>query len=524
MNRAHKETSEMSDSLLDSLRDHPEWSDAKRAEVFDRLIAEHSQAELMELIQGRLGNLHGHDGEAVLRLVEALATKELLDKLAKALKRQPDLPAERAWEALELLQENELLDAHPDLAERWDELNEAIDENGSLDQLVEQLEGDSEGIWLALQGMAAVEPEVRAQIVADLRLRPLTPGLIEFLRLLSFSPDLATRDAALEALAGRAVDEQLLVAAWAKIAADHFDTEVAARALRWLGDGAEPALSVWAAPDRPVPKLVRSWVTSLDGQGQGYVLLAAEDRGRWAAAAYSCDVMRGIREVIGLESDDPQVTCGLFAEVARCINVDSIEDAPELAFGLLAGSLLLCGPETTPVLRYWLEHTVGPTIRPRSFMEQLDDWDPSTLSREELIRCARAVLTACPSWGDESNLTYELAEEIVLREGKHEPDPVRDAGIHRYLFEHRLQGHIELYRRMLFWMAAFWNAAGDCDLGSSALAIAWHLSEVQNVVPSHPFLVALASQSLSVAMINLKQGIDLRNPELRARRARGVRQ
>jgi hypothetical protein len=510
-------------ALLDGLRDHPEWTDAERADVFDRLIAECSQPALLAAVQGRLGDLRGHDGEAVLRLLEAFAPPELLPTLAHALVGQQDLPAERAWEALGLLHDHGLLEAYPSLAERWDELNEAFDDDRSIDQLLEQLEGDLEGVWLALQGMAAVEPEVRAQIIQDLSKRPLEPGLLEFLRSLAFSHEPITRDSALEALAVQADDDPRLIAAWATIAADHHDPDVAARAIQWLGGEAEDALARWASPDRPAPRLTRCLVSAVDGQGQGYVVLEAEDQGCWTSATFGCDVLHGVRGVFGQMRDDPGASDGVFAEVTNRSDLDVVEGASELALGLLAGSLLLCGPQTTPALRFWLERTAGPAIRPVPFLERLDDRDPATLTREEMAERAQTVLTACPRWVDESDLTYELAEEIALREGADAvPDPQRDAGIYRYLYEHRLQGQVELYRRMLFWMAAFWDGAGECELGRSALAVGGQLSDLQHVVPANPFLSAFTSQSLTAAMANLRQGVDLRNPELRAKQKRGL--
>ncbi len=134
------------------------------------------------------------------------------------------------------------------------------------------------------------------------------------------------------------------------------------------------------------------------------------------------------------------------------------------------------------------------------------------------------MLDACPSWIDASHLTYELAEEIALREGDTTPDPRRDAGAYRYLFEHRLQGQLEWYRRMLFWMATFWHAACDDDLGRSALALAVQLSDAQHVVPGHPFTVALTTRSLVAAQHDLRRGIDPRRPPAsKGPRREGVR-
>ncbi len=120
------------------------------------------------------------------------------------------------------------------------------------------------------------------------------------------------------------------------------------------------------------------------------------------------------------------------------------------------------------------------------------------------------MLEACPGWLDDSALTYQIAEEIALREVDPTPDSKRDAGAYRYLFEHRLQGQLELFRRMQLWMASFWQSSGDHDLGRSALSLSWQLSDAQHAVPGHPFTVALTTRSLSAAQVNLRAGIDPR--------------
>ena len=77
---------------------------------------------------------------------------------------------------------------------------------------------------------------------------------------------------------------------------------------------------------------------------------------------------------------------------------------------------------------------------------------------------------------------------------------------YRYLFEHRLRGELERYRRMLLWMAWFWRAKGDDELARSALALSWQLSDAQHVVPGHPFTLALATRSLAAVGKNLRPG------------------
>src|SRR4051794_25790042 len=92
------------ESLLEELRDHPEWDETRVAEQFDRLIARFSPGVLAETIRPRLGDLGGGDGEILLQLIEALATPALLDALADALAAQTSLTPDRQWQALGVLE------------------------------------------------------------------------------------------------------------------------------------------------------------------------------------------------------------------------------------------------------------------------------------------------------------------------------------------------------------------------------------------------------------------------------------
>src|SRR5262249_36980092 len=136
--------------------------------------------------------------------------------------------------------------------------------------------------------------------------------------------------------------------------------------------------------------------------------------------------------------------------------------------------------------------------------------DAASIPDEEIPWRADQVLDACPSWLDSSSLTYELAEEIHLREGRAVADPARDAGAYRFLFEHRLLHRLERYQRMLMWMAWLWCSAGKTDLARSALALACQLSDEQYAVPSHPFTVALTTRSLEAAQAWLRSAQDPR--------------
>ncbi len=108
--------------------------------------------------------------------------------------------------------------------------------------------------------------------------------------------------------------------------------------------------------------------------------------------------------------------------------------------------------------------------------------------------------------------TYELAEERLLREQESSADPVSDRGAIRFLFEHRLRDRLELDRRMLYWMAAFWRASGREPLSLAAAEMARQLADPAQAVPAQPFVASLAAKSLRTALENLHHGIDLRLP------------
>ena len=253
----------------------------------------------------------------------------------------------------------------------------------------------------------------------------------------------------------------------------------------------------------------------VDGRGQGTIILSAARPGALCAtAAFLCDVWRGVREVAGQIGSDETGAEGLITEVIGQAERDLVDGASGPALDLLAGSLLLCGPETSPAVRYWVEATAGPAFRAHPVPAPFPGWNPASIPFDEMPRRRRSVLDSCPDWLDHSPLTYELAEEILLREGSTPPEPSRDAGAYRYLFEHHLRGQLEHYRRMLFWMAVFWQASGDIDLGQSALSLASQLSDAQHIVPAHPFTIALTTRSLAVAQENLRRGIDPRPCDL----------
>lgn len=237
-------------------------------------------------------------------------------------------------------------------------------------------------------------------------------------------------------------------------------------------------------------------------------MTAAHD-GRRATAVFVCDVDQGVVDLVGEVEPDSTGADATFEEIAAGINGDVVEGATVLARGLLGGSLLLSGPSAPPSLRFWVESTIG-RIAPSPIHAGFPDSNAEALTLAETAERALAVLDACPDWLDESALTYELAEEVLLRERDAAPDPKRDAGAFRFLFEHRLKGRLETYRRMLLWMSGFWQAGGDEGRARAAFELASQLSDEQHVVPGHPFTVALTTRSLAAAQEALRRGDDPR--------------
>jgi hypothetical protein len=235
------------------------------------------------------------------------------------------------------------------------------------------------------------------------------------------------------------------------------------------------------------------------------VILSARFGSTRVTAAFLCDVRLGICDVYGTVDAESAAADEVFSDLARQVDRDSVSEAHGLALRLLAGSLLLCGPGTSPALRFWIEGTAGLGFRAGPTSPPFPDWDPARLPFAEAGQRSEALLASCPTWRDRSELTYELAHELRLRQGDVAPDPARDVGAYRFLFEHRVGGELDLYRRMLLWMACFWEASGDIELGQGALALAWQLSDPAHAVPSHPFTRALITQSLAAAQADLRR-------------------
>lgn len=366
-----------------------------------------------------------------------------------------------------------VLPALRERAWRRDGPEEVPDGGSGLGDLLAGLERDPEESWRAFQGLEAIDSEGRLQIVAELVKAPQREGLTRLLHLLGASRDPQTRAAVRRALGTERAPD--------------------------LGFEDGPGRGLATTDDAGRPRLVRSTVTGVDGEGVGAIVVSTVRAGRSTSAAFLCDVRRGIRDALGVVGEGSEMEGERFDPFPELAAGPTAEDVPDLALGLLAGSLMISGRSTPPKARDWLDQTLGAGFHSGAFLAARAEWALAPISSAVLAERSWSVLEACPSWVDRSPLTFDLAEEITLRDGRAAADPLRDAGAYRFLFERRLIQRLELYQRMLLWMAFFWDAVGESDLSLSAGVLAGQLADEQYAVPAHPFAVALTTRSLHEA-------------------------
>jgi hypothetical protein len=380
------------------------------------------------------------------------------------------------------------------------------DLSDSLEELAEQLEQDPSQRELARDGLASLEPDIRERILAGLARLPQGPGLSLFLRSLDADWNVGNDEGGLDAIksgkAGDAVASGIAVPA----------------------DATSPFCSVPAVDARASePRVVRTLITPVDGKGRAAVALSCIQGVTRRTAVFGCNVVHGVEDAAGLvEPDSAEAgSGGLLDALTLQVGGDCLDGPTELALRLLAGALSRNRRAVPAAVRHWLDETLGEGFRARPLPpleirasradhagDEAGGASPEPASEPDATlaaQLAQDVLEACPSWLDLSPLTFELAEEIDLREGAASADPIRDAGAYRYLFEHRLIHRLELYRANLVWMAWYWWFSGDHELARSALLFADQLSDEQYAVPSHPFTVALTTRSLNAAQARLHE-------------------
>lgn len=341
-----------------------------------------------------------------------------------------------------------------------------------LEEVVERLEADPRECRPAIESLATLDEETRARVIAALAVHADRPAIGALLRLAGVEPPPSTRTASsLTAIPA--------------------------------GDGGRDLAT---ARGPLAGRIVHSLVTAVDGEGRGTIVLSARDGADRRTAAFQTDVRRGILDAIGEVEPEGPSAGRLLEEWLEPTAGECARDVPELALRLLGGCLVLTGRDVPASVRTWLEATIGPGPLAAGLPAALPGVELVVVPVDELPSRANEILDACPDWLDRSPLTYEIAAEIAVREGARPPDPARDAGAYRYLFEHRLIDRLDSFARMLLWMGWVWHASGRHELARSAFALAGQLADQQYAVPSHPFAVALTTRSLQAAQEPLHRG------------------
>jgi hypothetical protein len=383
-------------------------------------------------------------------------------------------------------------------------------EANSLETLVGDLGRDPEECRRAFLGLQSLDVDARLSIIEGLTELSFGTGVRCLLELLSAESDPTTSQAALSAIAKLdRLEPQSELTEFPSDPASHTETFRATVPQR-IGGRAEDSAAITRAGDGSHLLLADSLVTAVDGDGKGAIGISVCRDSRRITALFLCQVERGLLDAEGQIEEESLEAGELLRSFRAQANVPLISDVEELALGLLAGELMLNNPRIPRPVGRWLDEALGTRVQPRAFaVEGLSD-DVETPGPGELLLRAEELLESCPTWLDSSELTFELAEEIVLREGRANADSQRDSGAFRFLFEHRFLDRLERYRRMLLWMSRFWEFGGQPNLARSAQIFAEQLSDEQNAVPAHPFIVVLTTRSLDAAQDQIGTSSDPR--------------
>ena len=381
----------------------------------------------------------------------------------------------------------------------------------SLEALIGEIDHDPGESWRAFKGLESVDVETRLKIIEGLAELDPGPGVMGLLDLLASEGDDLTRQAATIAREQLSRDEPESAAG--EIASEPAEEEQAdegtgerashgdgrSREIVLRGEGPHPNRAITRWWEGPRLNLMDSLVTAVDGAGRGAIGLSVSREGRRATALFLCDVVEGVQTAIGQVEEESAQAGELLSEYRASAIVPGLDGAGELGLRLLSGELMLNALPIPEQVAHWLEQTLGSSFKAQAFPAPNVGGDLEPTGNAEMLHRAEQIFDACPTWLDSSALTFELAEEIVLREGRTTADPRRDSGAFRFLFEHRIIHRLEQYGRMLLWMSGFWQQANESALARSARMFAIQLSDEGNTVPAHPFAMVLSARSLNAA-------------------------
>ena len=316
-----------------------------------------------------------------------------------------------------------------DLAERPARIHErAADERDQswLSEIADQLESDPQECWHAVESLMSVEAELRLSIIDEMAALGSRPGAQMLLRLLSSdADDPATRAAARSALVR--VEDEAFSPCQPVTPTETTENPrpdgvrepvVAAHPLRGVNAFTRTSRRNWRAA------WSRRWTArAADRSSSRSTRWTSDEPPRscatcgWASATSWVEV----------EPESPEAG-GLVDALDQLPGVRLRRDVPELALGLLAGSLMLCGPTVPAPVRDWLLGTLGPEFQPAGFPATIPGLDHASIPQAEMPERAAAVLDACPSWLDSVTANLRAGRGNLAPRGADGGRPDRDAG------------------------------------------------------------------------------------------------
>src|SRR5262249_13767688 len=118
-----------------------------------------------------------------------------------------------------------------------------------------------------------------------------------------------------------------------------------------MPDDGGPRDGAGALPVRVGLRLVATLVTPVDGSGRGSIGPSVSNTPKRKTAAFLCDVRSGVCDALGEVEPESETAGGLLEELEDQAEADCARDAPDLALGLLSGSLTTCAGVVPPTVR-----------------------------------------------------------------------------------------------------------------------------------------------------------------------------
>ena len=187
-----------------------------------------------------------------------------------------------------------------------------------------------------------------------------------------------------------------------------------------LGDGCYPE-GREALPDRAPKRVAASLVTQVDGTGRGSIGLSVASGLERRTAAFLCDVRSGICDAIGEVEPESPSAGALLDELADQAESDCIRNVPELALGLLSGSLTTSAGAVPPTVREWLDLMFGPEFQGSAFPATIPGIDPPSISAIEMAGRMRDFARPLPILAGSFTIDFRACRRNPPARGKPKP-------------------------------------------------------------------------------------------------------